>query len=180
MESTRDQVINVEATQAPSPAAQAQPAANNLDTIEGWTDRKSFEADLCSTLDNIKFSGSFSTFHTARNLEPGLSIRDVGPIKLPLEEAQIRSMIAVARQAPFGKGSETVVDTSVRNTWELDPSQFELLSPSWSQVLDRLKRDVAEDMGIDVPVVADLYKLLIYEKGAMFKAHTEYALPAKV
>lgn len=189
-----DQVTNTEAVGAPPPAAPeapnelpppVRPAANNLDTIEGWPDRKSFEDDLCSALDNIQCSGSFASFftgahyHPAVRLEPELSVRDVGPITFPLQEAQIRSMIAAARQAPYGKGSETIVDTSGRNTWELDPSQFDL-SPSWPGIINRLSRTVAEDMGIDFPVIADLYKLLIYEEGAMFKAHTEYALPAVV
>ncbi|KAF6809483.1 2og-fe oxygenase superfamily protein, partial [Colletotrichum sojae] len=173
---------------APPPAAPeaphelptpAQPAANNLDTIEGWSDRKSFEDDLCSALDNIKGTGSFASFLTtsylsypAVRLEPGLSVRDVGPITFPLGEAQARSLIAAARQAPYGRGSETIVDTSVRNTWELDPSQFDP-SPNWPDIINRMSSKLAQDMGIDVPVVADLYKLLIYEKGAMFKAHTD-------
>lgn len=32
---------------------------------------------------------------------------------------------------------------------------------------------VAADLGIRSHVSAELYKMLIYEKGAMFKAHTE-------
>lgn len=191
-----DQAINAETVGAPPPAAleapnelptPVQPAANNLDTIEGWPDRKSFEDDLCSALDNIKCTGSFASFLTtnylsypAVRLEPGLLVRDVGPITFPLGEAQARSLIAAARQAPNGRGSETIVDTSVRNTWELDPSQFDLLSPSWPDIINGMSSKVARDMGIDVPVVADLYKLLIYEEGATFKAHTEYALPATV
>lgn len=46
----------------------------------------------------------------------GLSVHGVGKIILPLQEAQVRELIAASRQAPYGKGSETIVDTAVRNT----------------------------------------------------------------
>ncbi|ROT36452.1 hypothetical protein SODALDRAFT_282215, partial [Sodiomyces alkalinus F11] len=82
---------------------------------------------LCEALDAIKPAGSFAAFaklsHT--NIKPIL-VRDVGHIAYPLQEATARQLIEKARQAPYGKGSETFVDTSVRNTWELDAAQLDL------------------------------------------------------
>ncbi|KAK4150553.1 hypothetical protein C8A00DRAFT_36858 [Chaetomidium leptoderma] len=103
----------------------------------------------------------------------GLFVHGVGDIKLPLQEDQARQLIAQSRQAPFGKGSETIVDTAVRNTWELDASQFEFRGAAWPQVLDRCVNHVANSLGIASPITAELYKILVYEKGAMFKAHTD-------
>ncbi|KAJ0386773.1 hypothetical protein COL922a_003704 [Colletotrichum nupharicola] len=149
-------------------------------STEGWDDRRSFEEGLLETFHAIESPGTFASFHPLKTangpLNPGLHVADVGPISFPLKEEQARSLIEKARQAPFGKGSDTVVDTAVRNTWELDPTQFELRSPNWTGVINTLCKRAAQDMGINAPIIADLYKLLIYEKGAMFKAHVEYVI----
>ncbi len=50
----------------------------------------------------------------------------VGP---PLTKTHARKLIKLCRQAPYGKGTETVVDTAVRRVWELDPAQFKLTNP---------------------------------------------------
>lgn len=40
-----------------------------------------------------------------------------------------RSIIARCQLAPFGRREATLVDTAVRNTWQLDPSQFAVDMP---------------------------------------------------
>jgi hypothetical protein len=65
---------------------------------------------------------------------------------------------------------------AMRNTWELNPEQFALRNPLWQQYLDGIVATVAESLGIEngaETVQAELYKMLLYEKGAMFKAHKE-------
>ena len=71
---------------------------------------------------------------------PGLVIKGIGDVSLPLVEncAVTKSVISICQQAPFGKGLETVLDTSVRKAWELDPSQFSFTNPNWNSGLERL------------------------------------------
>ncbi|RMJ07363.1 hypothetical protein CDV36_013034 [Fusarium kuroshium] len=114
--------------------------------------------ELLQAIENIQVDGTFASSAAVNRLSVGVFVHGVGDIATPLTEFQACQMIAKARQAPYGKGSETIVDTSVRNTWELDPGQFELL---------------AKTLGINGTIKAELYKMLIYEKGAMFKAHTD-------
>lgn len=134
----------------------------------------SLKQDLCEALDGIEANGSFAGFATMSKLQPDLSIEGVGPIDLPLGETNARKIIQKARQAPFGKGSETIVDVSIWNTWELDPSQFTIRNPEWSKTIEKACKFVAKSLGIASPVSAELYKMLVYGKGAFFKAHTEY------
>jgi len=132
---------------------------------------------LHQALEAIQAVGSFAAFRklSVTSMKPIL-VKDVGNIAgFPLQEAAARQLIEKARQAPYGKGSETFIDISVRNTWELDASQLEL-SPEWASTIDDACKWVARQLGIMAPVKAELYKMLIYEKGAMFKAHTEYVL----
>ena len=130
--------------------------------------------DMLGALESIRASGTFANAHKLGQIVPGLVVEDVGLIHLPLQEAQAKQIIAKARQAPYGKGSETIVDTSVRNTWELDPSQFRLTNAHWPLLISEICQTISVEAGLgDVPVQADMYKMLIYERGAMFKAHTE-------
>jgi hypothetical protein len=107
------------------------------------------------------------------DLNPGLHVDGVGNIDLPLTESDAQKLISKAQQAPYGKGSETLVDTTVRNTWQLDASQFKFTDPSWEEFMNGLCKTVAEKLGVGTDIRAEVYKMLIYEKGAMFKAHTE-------
>jgi len=92
-------------------------------------------------------------------------------VPLGLQDAQ--ELINVARQAPFGKGEQTIVDTSFRNTWELNPNQFSL-SEKWQPYVDSLMMMACEGLGVKTnDISAELYKMLLYEKGAMFKPHAD-------
>ncbi|KAF4977820.1 hypothetical protein FZEAL_5727 [Fusarium zealandicum] len=130
--------------------------------------------DLLKTLQGIKGTGSFASFaHLTERPPAGLFVPGVGNITMPLSEVQACQLIAKARQAPFGKGSDTVVDTAVRNTWELNAEQFKFRDLKWAAFIQSLCKNVAHSLGINTTVRAEIYKMLIYEKGAMFKAHTD-------
>lgn len=140
--------------------------------------RKGTRADINQAMAGIKAVGDFAAFAPIQGeFEPVIQVNGVGNIKLPLGEAQARQIIGKAHQAPYGKGSETLVDVSVRRTFELDPDQFEMANPvHWSKIVNKQLGVVLQKLGVDskgVLVHAELYKMLIYEEGAMFKAHTE-------
>lgn len=139
------------------------------------TERFTFDlqSDLLEALDNIDASGSFASFGTLNPTYPDIFVHDVGPITRPLDEPQARRLIEKSRLAPYGKGSDTIVDTSVRDTWELNPEQFELRNPKWGPFVQHICARVAGDLGVNSPFSAHLYKMLLYGKGAMFKPHTE-------
>lgn len=46
-----------------------------------------------------------------------------GVLGLPLNAAEAKRLISVCEQAPFGMGERTVVDRSVRDTWEVDAAK---------------------------------------------------------
>ncbi|KAI1774014.1 hypothetical protein F4818DRAFT_420545 [Hypoxylon cercidicola] len=131
------------------------------------------QSDLRKALEAISCKGDFASLQAIPRLDPEIFVKDVGRIYLPLPQAQAREIIAKSHQAPFGKGSDTIVDTSVRSTWELNPGQFEIRGTSWQSELDKMLCIVQEQLGITAPITAELHKMLIYEEGAMFKAHTD-------
>ncbi|KAH6637321.1 hypothetical protein F5144DRAFT_487807 [Chaetomium tenue] len=133
--------------------------------------------DILVALGDIEHPGSFAGFGALPTADfadqLGLYVDGIGNIDVPLQEEQARQLIAQCRQAPFGKGSKTIVDTSVRNTWELDASQFRFYNDAWASSVSQCISFVKKTLGITSPIIADPYKMPIYEKGAMFKAHTD-------
>lgn len=66
-------------------------------------------------IDAFSFSESYAD---APN--PVLKLSDLGVVGLPLSLRDAEAIKSHAVQAPFGMGEETVVDKTVRDTWEMD------------------------------------------------------------
>ncbi len=105
---------------------------------------------------------------------PGLEVEGLGTVGLPLSKGQARALIRKCRQAPYGKGTQTLVDTNVRRVWEMDPAQFELTNPKWDALIESIIDEVKQRLGLDeCRLSAHLYKLLLYEKGSFFLPHRD-------
>ncbi|OAL36412.1 hypothetical protein AYO20_04308 [Fonsecaea nubica] len=128
-------------------------------------------------LRGIHSSGSFATSdHNVEHILPGLTVKGVGPIRLPLSREDASALIRVSRQAPFGKGGETLVDETVRKTWEIDGKELSFENKGWNAWLEQILEHVSSGLGIPGgagSVQAELYKLLVYEEGAFFKPHKD-------
>lgn len=105
---------------------------------------------------------------------PGLEVDGLGAIAFPLGKTQARRLIKQSSQAPYGKGTETLVDTAVRKVWEMDPDQFRLTNPKWNELISTITSEVQVALGLnDTLLKAHLYKLLIYEEGGFFLSHRD-------
>lgn len=133
--------------------------------------------ELFDCLNNIQSNGSFALFeHLSNPPNPGLYLKNGGLIGLPLSERDAKVVVAASHAAPFGKGEQTIVDNTVRKTWELSPSEFEIRNPAWHPFLESIVAKVSTGLGVDSSgkgVSAELYKMLLYDEGAMFKPHQE-------
>ncbi|PVH95992.1 hypothetical protein DM02DRAFT_599867 [Periconia macrospinosa] len=135
---------------------------------------KDFRTHLRDCLDDVQYEGTFSAFrHFSTYVNPGLCIDNYGSVGLPLATRDAEQIALICKQSPFGKGAQTIVDTSVRKTWELDCTGFQCQNPAWTAFLGFLVKRAMEDLGVQVPSRAEQYKLLLYEEGAFFKAHKD-------
>ena len=129
---------------------------------------------IVDTLNSVTIPGSFASGGPFQFPLPALKINGVeGYVGLPVGKLQAKAIIAACTQAPFGRGQETIVDTTVRNTWELEPSQFTITNPQWNSHLENLAAVVKKELGCDLKlsVKCDLYKFLLYEQGSFFKVN---------
>jgi hypothetical protein len=105
---------------------------------------------------------------------PGLEVEGLGLLRLPLAERQARKLIKCCQQAPYGKGSQTLVDIAVRRVWELDGKYVRFTNPKWENLIDSIVEVVQQQLGLkEKKLTAHLYKLLVYEKGSFFLRHRD-------
>ena len=82
-------------------------------------DTAEIKEEMSRYLDEINGSrtGTFATAGPLFNAQnPGLSVNELGAIGLPLSIREAVELTKICHQAPFGKGSKTIIDTSIRNT----------------------------------------------------------------
>ncbi len=133
----------------------------------------SINNDLLKMLQNVQRPGDFYAAGSREIFAPRLEVEGIGPISLPLSVAQAEQLVCVAERAPYGKGEETLVDTEVRRTWQIDAGKVELGGKHWKQDLAAIVKQVTTDLGVSAKVKVEFYKLLVYDEGGFFVQHRD-------
>lgn len=131
--------------------------------------------DLLRALEALGAGGAFCCRHSAGAQDLQLEITGVGPLRLPLSARRARSLLEVARPARFGKGSRTILDREVRDTWEIARSRVRINQRRWRRTLEPELEAIRDELGLpqEVRLRARLDKLLVYEPGQFFRPHQD-------
>ncbi|MGA2929497.1 MAG: 2OG-Fe(II) oxygenase, partial [Solirubrobacteraceae bacterium] len=101
--------------------------------------------------------------------------RGLGPIDLPVSQAQARQLCLLGRPARYGRGEQTLMDRRVRDTWEIPRSRVKIDKRHWDKtlvpVLERLGRDLGLPSGRTLK--AELQSMLVYAHGQFFVEHQD-------
>ena len=125
-------------------------------------------------LGSIDHPGDFCTHRRLFAPMPRLEVEGVGVLSFPVPLAQVRALLAVAERAPYGKGQDTLVDTSVRDCWQIDAVRIRLAGGAWPDTFAGIVSAAAQGLGCAPErLEARLYKLLIYEQGGFFASHRD-------
>ena len=136
--------------------------------------REAIREKLGQALDKIDRPGTFCVSGSAPAVLPGLEVQGMGPVGLPLTAKQAKEIIKHCDQAPYGKGEKTLVDTSVRRVWRMEPGRFSLTNPDWERFLAEMVALVQEELGLETQeLTSHLYDLLVYEPGGFFLPHRD-------
>ncbi|KAK0184692.1 hypothetical protein F5146DRAFT_938302 [Armillaria mellea] len=114
-------------------------------------------------------SGNYACSETFQQTPPpNLVIDGIGPIGLPLSTRDARLIISNASRAPYGHNQQTIVNTNVRDTWEINASRITLRNPGWQAfVEDTILPSILRKLGMQVAAPrCELYKLLLYQEGS--------------
>jgi hypothetical protein len=126
----------------------------NGDPVDNVNDGYHFETEgqmkqsLLHHLEAIQSDGSFAAQKIVEEINPGLEVEGLGTFGMPLSESEIRRLIQASHQAPFGKGAATMVDTTVRNTWEINASQLRLTHPKWPSLQQSTLAHMCNALGV--------------------------------
>jgi predicted 2-oxoglutarate/Fe(II)-dependent dioxygenase YbiX len=102
-----------------------------------------------------------------------LTVSGFGRVQFPITPAKARKLIGLGQPARFGRGTETLTDPDVRDTWEIPKH---LVSAAWSDAsMRRILAAVKVELGLphQAELTADLHSLLVYEPNQFFLAHQD-------
>jgi len=129
---------------------------------------------LEAVLSDVKHPGDFFACGAIEIAMPRVEIEGAGTLSFPVPDAQIASIVRQAERAPYGRGEETIIDTSVRNVWQIAPGKVRIGGKSWAANFENILSKVRAGLGCDESSVsAELYKLLVYDRGGFFLAHRD-------
>lgn len=119
------------------------------------------------------------TFACGGNLEKAKLDLTVGDLKIkfPLSKNQGEVLKSKATKAPFGRGSKTLRDNSVRDAWQVDAKDV-ILDEEFNTLIKEKVSDImpsmmGESYTDNEHVDLELYKLVYYEKDGHFLSHRD-------
>jgi hypothetical protein len=126
-----------------------------------------FRQDFLERIERIEAAGSFATSGTFDAYpNPGILV-DGELIALPLLEDGARKLASRSHKAEKNK-----------QTLEIGANRINFQNPGWLEFVNKLVKRVACELGVpsadsESHIRAELHKSLLYEPGAIFKAHKE-------
>ena len=132
------------------------------------------EAPLEVLLRTIDRPGDYCTQDRMLVPMPRVEVEGARTLSFPITEEQARALAAVAQPAPYGKGAQTLVDRSVRACRQIDPERVRITGGAWRDTLEQVVARAATGLGCPPEQTsAQLYKLLVYERGGFFAPHRD-------
>jgi predicted 2-oxoglutarate/Fe(II)-dependent dioxygenase YbiX len=110
---------------------------------------------------------------TARMDELSLEVEGFGRVQFPVTPAKARKLIGLGQPARFGRGTETLTDPDVRDTWEIPKH---LVHAKWDDtMLKVILATIKDELGLPnaADLTADLHSFLVYEPNQFFVAHQD-------
>ncbi len=121
------------------------------------------DSQLEDLINSLEASSLFCTSGSLAPVLPGLEVDGLGPLGMPIAPEQARLLAELGAPAPFGKGEETVYDSTVRHTLQLEPGRLSFRNSEWGTFIEGIVASVKKAFAIHEPMTCRLYKMLIYE-----------------
>ncbi len=130
---------------------------------------------LAKLLDDAQAPGAFSAQILAAADALQVGVDGVGAVQTPVRAPLAKKLIAVAQPAKFGRGEQTLTDTTVRDAWEITPDLITLDGPTWEATLGAVLDNVRDELGLlpTTKLRAELHAMLVYGKGQFFLPHQD-------
>jgi hypothetical protein len=122
------------------------------------------------------FPKEFFVCHGVSNV-PLIKVDKSYFLKYPCDEDMCKKLIQDSERAPFGRGESTIVDSTIRDTWQVN-KKIQFLSTNILDGANSNDNEILKDINAKLcpgcsSIRAEFYKMLVYEKGSHFKAHKD-------
>lgn len=127
-------------------------------------------------LQAVATSGTFTAQHIVASAKDlAIEVEGVGPLRFPVKPQVAKKLCGVARHARYGRGEQTLLDRSVRDTWEVPTSLVRIDEERWHGTLSPALTALGTKLGLpeDVGLRAELHSMLVYEQGQFFRRHQD-------
>lgn len=133
------------------------------------------QREIVELLADIAPPGAFAVQRTAPAEALRIEVEGVGPLELPVPPRTAAKLRDVAKPARYGLRDRTVLDRSVRNSWEIARRRIRIDQRRWNAVLIPLLDDIRAGLGLaeGVELKAELHNMLLYERGQFFRSHQD-------
>ena len=130
--------------------------------------------EVVDVLAGVGAAGRFATRVVVDASRMWLSVKGAGRIGLPVSSVAAAALIRVAKPAKYGKGTQTLHDRRVRDTWVVARSLV-TIDPPWREAEAELLAKIRDDLGLPETTTlrAELHDLLVYEHGQFFVPHQD-------
>ncbi len=101
-----------------------------------------------------------------------VTVQGIGELRVPVTPTQAKALVALGEPAPYGLGTETLLDTAVRDTGQI-PS--DLVSVDWKGRLDAVLEAARAALGLRprARLTAEFHSMLVYGRGQFFAPHQD-------
>eukprot|EP01080_Neovahlkampfia_damariscottae_P001872 gene1872-1013_t len=109
------------------------------------------------------------------NKLPLISVKNTF-LNYPLTEKVYSKLKEFSSKSPFGLKEKTIFDDSIRNSFEIDSkdisisNDFDLTNSNEFEILEIIRKQLAPN---SKQISAELYKMVLYEKGSHFSVHKD-------
>jgi hypothetical protein len=130
---------------------------------------KSSSSFTCSS--SIECGDPFEIFYKKKKGDGQDASSTLQKICLPASAADLKELVAACDVASFGMGKKDVTDESYRRAYKLDTDRFAtMFEISQTGILHKVHKILAPDCEF---IIAEPYKLNVYEEGGFFKVHKD-------
>jgi hypothetical protein len=126
-------------------------------------------------LGRIGRSGAFAVKLDAKAEDLRLEVTGVGRVAFPISKTSAAALCRVAKPARHGFKDQTVLDTAVRDTWEIAKSRIKIDGGRWKSALSSVLERIARGLGLGsgAKLRALLHNMLVYAPGQFFVTHQD-------
>lgn len=130
---------------------------------------------LTDVLSKIGRQTTFAARHTLPAAALRIRIAGVGQLDLPISAAKAKALCRIAKPARYGYKDRTLLDTSVRDTWEIAAPEIDFDESAWERALSPALSELGRKLGLgpDRQLRAELHNLLVYAPGQFFLPHQD-------